>query len=264
MDKDYKALNRESWNQRTAVHFDSEFYDNTSFIAGRNSLNAIEMEFLQAIEGKSVLHLQCHFGQDTISFTRLGAKAVGVDLSDEAIAKAKELATTTGSDAQFICSDIYALPQVHQGEYDLVFASYGTIGWLPDVNKWAEVVSHFLKPGGKLVFAEFHPFIWMHNDDFTALEYSYFNVAPIHEIETSTYAGDGQPMSMETFSWNHPMSDVLNALLNNGLQLEVLREYDYSPYNCFPDMEKVDENRYRIKSFGDKAPIVYALVARKA
>src|SRR5690606_22988486 len=163
--KDYLQINKESWNKRTEIHLVSEFYDVKGFLEGKSSLNPIELELFGEISGKSLLHLQCHFGQDTISLSRLGAKTVGVDLSDKAVEAARELAAKDGSDAEFICCDVYDLPDQLDEKFDLVFTSYGTIGWLPDLDKWANVISHFLKPGGKFVFVEFHPYIWMYDDD---------------------------------------------------------------------------------------------------
>ncbi|MEZ7931864.1 MAG: class I SAM-dependent methyltransferase, partial [Flavobacteriales bacterium] len=154
---DYLKTNKESWNKRTEVHYDSDFYDNENFKKTGNSLNEIELEFLQDIKGKKVLHLQCHFGQDSISMSKLGAEVTGVDLSDLAIEKAQNLAKEMNIETKFICCDLYSLPEVLNEKFDIVFTSYGTVGWLPDSNKWASVISHFLKPEGKFVFAEFHP-----------------------------------------------------------------------------------------------------------
>ncbi|MGB1000411.1 MAG: class I SAM-dependent methyltransferase, partial [Flavobacteriales bacterium] len=120
---------------------DSEFYDNENFKKTGNSLNEIELEFLTNLKGKKVLHLQCHFGQDSISISKQGAEVTGVDLSDLAIEKAQNLAKEMKVDTRFICSDVYDLPNVHNEKYDIVFSSYGTVGWLPDSNKWASVIS---------------------------------------------------------------------------------------------------------------------------
>src|SRR5688572_730649 len=136
---DYLEKNRRLWNARTDVHVTSEFYELDKFLAGKSSLNEIELNLLGDLKGKSVLHLQCHFGQDSISLARLGAEVTGVDLSDKAIAKAKELAKQTGANAEFICTDIYELPQHLDKKFDVVFTSYGTIGWLPDLDKWAKI-----------------------------------------------------------------------------------------------------------------------------
>ena len=110
-EENYVNINRELWNQRTAVHLKSEFYDVARFIAGKSSLNAIELDFLGDLTGKKVLHLQCHFGQDSISLARLGATVVGVDLSDKAIEAANDLAQKANVQATFLCCDLYELPQ---------------------------------------------------------------------------------------------------------------------------------------------------------
>jgi len=261
---DYKAINKETWNQRTEVHFDSDFYDNKAFIAGRNSLNSIELDLLGDVTGKSILHLQCHFGQDTIQWTRQGCTpATGVDLSDKAIDRARELAKICNSNAEFVCSDIYELPQNHEGQYDIVFTSYGTIGWLPDINKWAEVVNHFLKPGGKFLIVDFHPALWMFDNDFTKVCHRYFNTEPIIE-EEGTYTDGDEKLNAKCISWNHGLGEIIMSLINQGLHISSVTEYDYSPYDCFGDHTvKVAERKYRLKSMDDKLPMVYAIMAEK-
>ena len=126
---DYLSANKASWNTRTEVHFDSEFYDNDGFVKGNTSLNTIELDLLGDVTGKSILHLQCHFGQDTLSLNRMGAQVTGVDLSDKAIEKANELKEKTGTEAEFICCDVYSLPDHLEKRFDYVYTSYGTIGW---------------------------------------------------------------------------------------------------------------------------------------
>ncbi len=259
----YKEINKTLWNNKTDVHINSEFYDNKTFIEGRNSLNSIELELLGDIKGKSILHLQCHFGQDTISLNRLGANVTGLDLSDKAIERAKELATKTKSEATFICCDIYDLPQHLDEKFDLVFTSYGTIGWLPDLDKWAKIVSGFLKPNGKFVFAEFHPVVWMFDDNFTKVEYNYFKDEPIVETEVGTYADQNAPLKNKSVSWNHSISEVLNSLLQNGLEINSMQEFDYSPYNCFNGTVEFEPQKFRIKHLDNKIPMVYSIVAKK-
>ena len=262
-ENDYKEINKELWNSKTDVHINSKFYDNKTFIEGRNSLNSIELELLGNIEGKSVLHLQCHFGQDTISLTRLGATVTGIDLSDKAIERAREFATITNSDAKFICCDIYDLPKHLNEEFDIVFTSYGAIGWLPDLDKWAKIVSRFLKPNGKFVFAEFHPVVWMFDADFKKIEYNYFKDDPIVETEEGTYADLNAPIKNESVSWNHSISEVVNSLLQNGLEINSMQEFDYSPYNCFNETVEFEPQKYRIKHLGNKIPMIYSIVAKK-
>ena len=151
----YFEANKASWNKRTTVHKDSTFYDLQNFKAGKTSLNKIELEELGDVKGKTLLHLQCHFGMDTMSWAREGAIATGVDLSDEAINLAKQINNEVGLNTTFICSNVYELKENLDEKFDIVFTSYGTIGWLPDLDKWAAIVAYYLKPGG--TFCRFSP-----------------------------------------------------------------------------------------------------------
>ncbi len=260
---DYLRINKESWNNKVDLHLASDFYDMEGFLQGKSSLNSIELDLLGNIKGKSVLHLQCHFGQDSISLSRMGAKVTGIDLSDKAIATAKDIATQTGEDVTFICSDVYSLPAHLTEQFDVVFTSYGTIGWLPDLNKWAAIIAKFLKPNGHFVFAEFHPVVWMFNDAFSSIAYNYFNTETITYTETGTYADKEAPITQSYVSWNHAISEVLGSLLTNGLTLEAFQEFDYSPYDCFQHTKAIAPNKFRIAHLENKIPMVYALKATK-
>lgn len=259
----YLAINRQSWNNRTEVHLKSEFYNQEHFLQGKSSLNDIELNLLGDIKGQSVLHLQCHFGQDTLSLARLGAQVTGVDFSDKAIDIARQTAQDTGTPATFICCNIYDLPQHLNEQFDIVFTSYGTIGWLPDLNKWASVIAHFLKPNGRLVFVEFHPVVWMFDDRFEKIGYRYFNSGAIVETQNGTYADKEADLELSTVSWNHSIGEVLSGLLQNGLELSSFEERDYSPYNCFGPTVEFEPGKFRIQHLDDKIPMLYALTARK-
>lgn len=260
---DYKEINRNSWNKRTEVHLESEFYDMKGFLEGKTSLKTIELDLLGDVSGLKILHLQCHFGQDSLSLARMGAKVTGVDLSNVAIENAKKLANDLKLDANFICCDLYDLPQFLDEEFDLVFTSYGTIGWLPDLNKWAKLVNRFLKTTGKFVFVEFHPVVWMFDDAFEKIEYSYFNKEDI-VTEEDSYAAMNNSTKESFVTWNHPLSDVLSSLLENSLILTKFSEMDYSPYNCFQNTIEFEDGKFRIKGLEEKIPMVYALVAEKS
>lgn len=259
----YIDINRQSWNNRTDAHLKSDFYDLEGFLSGNSSLNTIELELLGDVEGKTILHLQCHFGQDTIALSRLGAEVTGVDLSDKAIASAKQIAQDTNSTARFICCDIYDLPNHLDKQFDIVFTSYGTIGWLPDLDKWAKIISRFLKPNGQLVFVEFHPVVWMFDDNFEKIGYNYFNSGAIVESESGTYADKSAEISQEYVMWNHSLSEVMNSLIKNGLEINSLDEFDYSPYNCFNKTIQIAPKQFRIEHLENKIPMVYSVVAMK-
>jgi SAM-dependent methyltransferase len=260
---DYININKATWNNKTDVHIASEFYDNENFLNGKSTLNLIELELLGDLKNKKILHLQCHFGQDTLSLTRLGAKVTGVDFSEKAIERAKEITKQLNLDATFICCDVYETLQHLDEKFDIVFTSYGTIGWLPDVKKWANVVSNCLQPNGKFVMADFHPVVWMYDNDFKEVFYSYFNIEPIVEDESGTYADRYSEIEAKTIGWNHPTSDILNSLIQSGLEINSYNEYDYSPYNCFNETEEFEPAKYRIKHFGNKIPMVYSILATK-
>ena len=260
---DYLKLNKQTWDNKVDIHIASDFYKNESFLKGKSTLNSIELELLGDVSNKSILHLQCHFGQDTISIARLGAKATGIDLSDKAIERAKEFTAVLGLDAAFICCDIYDLQNFLDEKFDIVFTSYGTIGWLPDLDKWAKIVTHFLKPNGKFVMADFHPVVWMYDNNFKEVFYNYFNAEPIFENESGTYADRNSEIQNQTISWNHPISEILNALISNSLELNQFNEFDYSPYNCFNEAEEFVTGKFRIKHFENKIPMVYSILATK-
>jgi ubiquinone/menaquinone biosynthesis C-methylase UbiE len=259
----YIEINKKSWNNKTDIHIASDFYNNDNFIKGKTSLNSIELDLLGNIKGKSILHLQCHFGQDTISLQRMGANVTGVDLSDKAIDRARELAIKTNASTEFICCDIYELPKFLNKKFDLVFTSYGTIGWLPDMDKWATIVSQFLRPKGKFIFVEFHPVVWMFDDNFSKIKYNYFNTVPIIENESGTYADTEASIKQEYVTWNHSISEVVTSLLAKGLEINSLNEFDYSPYNCFNETVKIHPNKFRIKHLNNTIPMVYSIVATK-
>ncbi len=257
----YIEINRNSWNNRTETHLKSEFYNLDGFLQGENSLKEIEINLLGDIQGKTILHLQCHFGQDTISLSRLGADVTGVDLSDKSIESAKQIAKDTNSNAKFICCDIYDLPNYLNEKFDIVFTSYGVIGWLPDLDKWAKIVSQYLQPNGQFVFVEFHPFVWMFDDNFEKIAYRYFNSGVIIETENGTYADKNASITQSYAMWNHSISEVVNSLIENGMEIKSLNEFDYSPYNCFNKTIEIAPNKYRIAHFDDKIPMVYSIRA---
>jgi 2-polyprenyl-3-methyl-5-hydroxy-6-metoxy-1,4-benzoquinol methylase len=260
---DYINKNRTAWDQKTDQHVHSDFYELEAFLKGKNVLRGIELDLLGDVNGKRILHLQCHFGMDSLSLARMGASVVGADFSKRAIDKAKELNNILGLNTRFICCDLYNLPMLCNEQFDIVFTSYGTIGWLPDLERWATVIEHFLVPGGTFIMADFHPFIWTFDDNMQSIAYDYFKSEPIVEIVSGTYADRSAPITTETISWNHGMSEILNSLITKNLRIEKFNEHDYSPYNCLNDLEEQGENVFRFKHIPFRIPIVYSIVARK-
>ncbi|MBT8255512.1 MAG: class I SAM-dependent methyltransferase [Bacteroidia bacterium] len=242
--------NRQTWNKKVGIHANSDFYDLPGFKAGKSSLNYYEKNALGDVSGKSLLHLQCHFGMDTLSWTRMGATCVGVDISEEGIKLARALNNELGLNAEFVCCNVLDTSQHISQHFDIVFSSYGTIGWLPDLKPWAKMIAERLKPGGIFYLIEFHPITWMF--DYTVhppqMKYGYHQKEAIYEEYEGTYAEDGQEkMVSKEYGWNHSLSEVVNALIDAGLFLEYLHEYDASPYESYPDLIKNEDGMFELK-----------------
>jgi SAM-dependent methyltransferase len=254
---DYLSINKEAWDKRTKIHVESEFYDVASFKNGKCSLNPIELKQVGNVQGRSLLHLQCHFGQDTLSWARLGAEVTGVDLSADAIEQANLLKRSLGLKADFIERDVIQFGRENTRKFDIVFTSYGVLCWLSNLADWAQTVTNSLKSGGEFHLVEFHTF----NDLLSG--YSYFpnNEPDIEEEGTYTENCDGTTSTMVT--WSHSMSEVINALIGAGLAIESFSEYPYSPYNCFDGLELVPNLGYQMLYKGQQVPLLYSIKARK-
>ena len=260
----YFTTNQKLWDSKTEFHKNSEFYDLKNFKKGKTSLNKYELEALGDVSGKSILHLQCHFGQDTLSWARMGAKCTGADLSSKSIELARQLNNELGLDAKFVQSNVLELDQNLEGQFDIVFTSYGTVCWLPDLNQWAKVINHFLKPGGTFYIAEFHPVINMLDWDNNTFAYPYFNPGhPFEEEEEGTYADKTANIKLKEYFWLHSISQVMSPLLEQGLQLVEFKEFPFSPYNCFPNMKPVDDGMYVFWDEKLGLPHVYSMKMRK-
>jgi len=256
-------LNQDHWNKKVPVHLKSEFYNHQAFLDVKSSLQQIELDLLGDISEKRILHLQCHFGQDSISLSRMGAEVTGVDFSEAAIGVAKKTAKDLNVSTKFICCNIFDLPNHLDETFDIVFASYGVICWHPDLEKFVNLVSKYLKSGGRFVFVEFHPTMWMWNDEFTEVAYSYFNREAIFEEYEGTYAEHDSKIKSSCYVWNHSLADMIGNLVKKGFNLTSFEEFDYSPYPIFADMTQTDSG-HQVKGFEGKMPMLYALKAKKA
>ncbi len=241
--------NKQTWEQKVAVHAASDFYFLEEFKKGKSSLHKYEREALGDVSGKSLLHLQCHFGQDTLSWSRLGATCTGVDISEEGVKLARTLNKDLQLDAQFVCCNVLETSRHISEKFDIVFTSYGTIGWLPDLQPWAQMISERLKPGGIFYLVEFHPICWMF--DYTVsppeLKYGYQQKEPIYEEYQGTYANPESKMMSKEYGWNHSLGEVITCLANAGLNVELLKEHHASPYNIFPNLVENTEGLFEIK-----------------
>lgn len=267
--REYTKANRELWNELTAIHINSnQYYDIEAFKSGASTLKSIELEGVGDVAGKSLLHLQCHFGLDTLSWARLGAAVVGVDFSQESILIAKILSQDIGVGGRFLCADVYDLPKVLNERFDIVFSSYGVLLWLPDLRRWAEIISGLLDQGGIFFMVEGHPFsMLLRNDDNDAtlrVCRSYFYTAKPREGKDETdYANPDVRISRPSYTWRHSLSDVINSLVSAGLNIKCFREFPYcdNPYHSF--MELAEDGWWCFKDQPDLIPLMYSVKAVK-
>ena len=260
--KEFKT-NKETWNRKVAIHARSDFYDLQGFKAGASSLHSFELKALGDVSGKKLLHLQCHFGQDTLSWSRMGAQCTGIDISDEAITLAQSLNDELEQNARFVCCNVLDT-SLHIAEtFDIVFTSYGTIGWLPDLAPWAQMIAERLKPGGVFYIVDFHPIAWMY--DYTVsppeMKYGYQQKETIYEEYKGTYADETSEMISKEYGWNHSLGEVVNCLIHAGLQIEYLNEPEASPYDVFPGLEKNTAGCYQMPS--GLYPLLFEVKATK-
>jgi len=265
MDEHLEA-NRRHWDELVPIHLKSKFYKVQRFKAGRSTLDDIERAGLGDVSGRSLLHLQCHFGLDTLSWARLGARATGVDFSGAAIAAARSLAREVGITADFVHSDIYDLPANLDGRFDIVFSSHGVLPWLPDLGRWAEVVAHFLEPGGVFYLVESHPTAQMFDDEIETPElrvrYPYFHEGPMRFEDEGSYADHAAAVrNRTTYEWTHPLAEVLNSLIAAGLRIERFEEYPASSWRLMRHMVQGDDGWWRLPAGLVGIPLMFSLRA---
>lgn len=264
--ENYTKANRELWDEKTTIHGQSEYYDLKGFKAGKSSLRTVEVKEVGEVSGKSLLHLQCHFGLDTLSWARLGAKATGVDFSEKAIERARNLSRETGIEADFICADIYNLPDLLESEFDIVFTSYGVLCWLSDLKRWAEIIAHFLKPGSFFYIVEGHPILTIFDNSWGATEFkvaqSYFYKSePIKWEPEGDYADRNATVIHPSYEWTHSLGEVVCALVDAGLRIDFLHELPFSEFQWSSFTRKGDDGWWHTE--GDKVPMIFSIRATK-
>jgi SAM-dependent methyltransferase len=259
---EYLQANRAIWDTWTTHDFTSDHHQAVKVVrAGGLTLRPIERDEFGEVFGKTLLHLQCNMGADTLSWARLGAIASGVDFSAEAISVARRLAGELGLPARFIAADIYQLPQLLDERFDLVISTYGTIGFLPDLTRWAAVIARYVVDGGRFLLVEIHPLSLTlqrashaHSDLVVARSY-FTHGAPDEE---PVNAGDARS---PLYTWRHSLGDVVTALAQAGLRIAALREYPYTFWRQFPVLRQDTDGWWRWPDGAPQVPLLYSLLA---
>lgn len=262
------GVNRRKWDESVPLHVASRSYDVPSFLRGRTTLRPLEIQQVGPVRGKTLLHLQCHFGLDTLSWARRGAHVTGVDFSLPAVRAARRLSRQAGIDARFLQSNVYDVPELfEEEEFDFVYTGKGALCWLPDLDRWAQVVAGVLKPGGRLFFLEDHPVAEVFSNEPTTtsleLRFPYFGSRAIREETDGTYATAAKMRYRVSYSWMHPVSQILNALIRRGLELESVREYPYSYWHRFPFMRQDRRGWWHLEQLEGIVPLMWSVAARR-
>jgi SAM-dependent methyltransferase len=268
-DREYMETNRAHWDEVTPIHVASEFYRVDDFKAGTSKLKPVELAEVGGVRGKTLLHLQCHFGMDTLSWAREGAVVTGVDYSEAAIEQARALAAELEIPARFVHSNVYDLPQHLDDEFDVVFTSYGVLCWLPDIAEWAQVAARYVKPGGFFYIAEFHPASMIYDDaedvDDLRVRYPYFPAAaPLRFDGSGDYTDRQAPLNNQTtFEFLHPVGSVVSALIDAGLRIDHLHEFPFSTYQFLPFTQTAADGTVRLTKHDGCIPLLYSIKATK-
>jgi SAM-dependent methyltransferase len=270
---DWLADNLANWDERAPAHAASPDYAYARFAADPEYLSEVvrfDLPLLGGIAGLRGIHLQCHIGTDTVSLARLGALMTGLDFSGASLAEARRLAQDAGADVDFVQAAVYDAPSALGVErFDLVFTGIGALCWLPDIRRWAEVVSALLKPGGRLFLREGHPMLWAFDGpvaDHLAVGYAYFETEhPLIEEDPGTYVETAAEFEQNrTHSWNHGLGEVVTALLDEGLAITGLTEHTSVPWEALPgQMERRPDGEWVLAEHPERLPLTYTLQAAK-
>jgi SAM-dependent methyltransferase len=271
MNEELRA-NLANWNERVPIHLKSSEYNIKEFVQNSSHIGKVvdfDRTEVGDVSGKTLLHLQCHIGTDTLSWARLGADVTGVDFSELAIEAARQLSKDSGTPGRFIVSELYESPSVISEQFDIVYTGVGAICWLPDIGTWAKIVEGFMKPGGLFYIRDGHSMMWglaweTPESSFKVI-YPYFEAGgSIKEDEESSYAGEGTLENKTTYGYNHGLGETIDALLKAGLIIEFVHEHTFCEWQGIKQLVKGQDGRWRLPP--DKkylVPLMFSIRARK-
>ncbi len=262
---EWLAVNRALWDERVAIHASGSFYDVEGFLAGKSRLRPFERDELGSVAGMTLVHPQCHFGLDTLSWAREGARVTGLDFSAPAVALARELAARAGLEADFVQANVYDAAEALGGRtFDVVYTGVGALNWLPDVERWAQTMTRLLNPGGRFYLVELHPLTEVFADEQLSVAHSYFDSGPRLYDEPGTYADPmAKTVNNRSVEWVHGIGDVVSALAGAGLHIELLHEHDYTVSPRWHFLEAGPDRIYRMPAHLPALPLMYSLRAQR-
>jgi SAM-dependent methyltransferase len=262
------AANRSNWEDRVPIHLASRFYDVEGWLADCRGPRPREIDALGDVAGLDLVHLQCHFGLDTLAWADAGARVTGLDFSPSAVAAATELARRAGLDhrAEFVCANVYeAAATLAPRMFDIVYVSLGALCWLPSVGRWADQVAALARPGGRLYLHDSHPFSWSLAYESPTIEFTYFEEAdPYVDDSDETYTdAEGPVAHTRSYEWNHSIGEVVTALIERGMRIDALVEHDWTVHQQFPDLVETAPGQWTTPPGRPRMPLTFTVVATK-
>jgi SAM-dependent methyltransferase len=265
---EWLEANRANWDERTDVHLRSRFYDVAGWLRDKTGPRPREVEVLGDVAGLRLVHLQCHFGLDSLASARAGAKVTGLDFSPSAVNAARELASQAdlADRATFVCGDMLdAVESLGHETFDIVYVSVGALCWLPNVEPCASQVGALLAPGGRVFLHDGHPVAWALAEDRACFAHSYFEEPePFVDDSEATYTDAERPIANQrTYEWNHGLGETITALLDHGLRLRWLVEHDWTVWQRFPWLVRDDEGHWTTPAGVPRMPLTFSLLAER-
>ncbi len=260
------SANLRRWDEKARANWDSRYYDLDGFLKKKNSLLPVELREVGEVKGRDLLHMQCHFGMDSLSWARKGARVTGVDFSTEAISLAKDLSAKIDVPARFIRSNVYELDKVISEEFDIVYTSYGVLCWLPDLRKWGRLIAERLRPGGFFYTVEGHPFGDLIDEnclDRFQAAYPYFSGPPMRFEDDHVIDEGHEFQNKERYEWFHPLSEIVDSLVSQGLRLEFLHEFPFCYFPMHPRMKRHGDGYWYLPDKEFNIPMLFSLKASR-
>lgn len=267
-DDEWRLANRQNWDDRTAIHVRSSFYDVERWLRDAPGPRAWERAALGDVAGRGLVHLQSHFGLDTLAWARAGARVTGVDFSRAAVARAAQLAEEAGlaDRARFVCADVEGAATALAGEtFDVAYVSFGSLCWLPSVERWAEQLGLLVRPGGRCYIHDSHPLSWALAKHWLTVEHTYFEERrPFVSQSPLTYTDSEVPIeNQRAYEWNHSLGEIVSALIANGFVIDSLEEHDWTVWRRFPWLVEQEDGRWVTPPGRPRAPLSFTIVASR-
>jgi SAM-dependent methyltransferase len=254
--------NQNLWALKTPYHLNSDFYDRRSFLKGGSTLTELELLQVGEVKGLELLHLQCHFGLDTLSWVRLGARATGLDFSHEAIEAARALASESGLNCAFRCANVLDQQNDWESKFDRLVTSFGVLCWLANLDRWASNIAYYLRDGGVFSLLEFHPLTNLFSPEVSPTGRYSYSPMPVSRRRTGTYANRNAPIEYTEHVWGHNIGEIISSLMRAGLKILTVAEHRYSPIMFHPEMIETDCG-WTIERNSEHLPVLLSITARK-